>query len=174
MRGYFGIGVEGISKAANLGALMRTAHAFGASFCFTIGAAHNARGTAQTDTSKSRGHVPLYEWDGLAQLRLPSGCAMVGIELSEDAVMLPSFRHPRQCAYILGPERGSLSPAAQQLCSHIVQIPTRFCINVSLAAALTLYDRTLCFGGFPERPLMPGGPDMAAMEQWKIAKAREH
>ena len=31
-RGYFGIGAEGISKPMNLGALMRTAHAFGASF----------------------------------------------------------------------------------------------------------------------------------------------
>ena len=31
MRGYFGIGVEGISKPMNLGSLFRTAHAFGAS-----------------------------------------------------------------------------------------------------------------------------------------------
>ena len=37
VRGYFGIGVEGVSKSANAGALLRTAHAFGASFCFTIG-----------------------------------------------------------------------------------------------------------------------------------------
>ena len=29
-RGYFGIGVEGVSKSANVGALLRTAHAFGA------------------------------------------------------------------------------------------------------------------------------------------------
>jgi len=37
-RGYFGIGVEGISKPMNAGNLFRTAHAFGASFVFTIGA----------------------------------------------------------------------------------------------------------------------------------------
>ena len=37
MRGYFGIGIEGVSKPMNLGSLMRTAHAFGASFCFAIG-----------------------------------------------------------------------------------------------------------------------------------------
>ena len=30
MKGYFGIGVEGISKAVNVGTLFRTAHAFGA------------------------------------------------------------------------------------------------------------------------------------------------
>jgi tRNA G18 (ribose-2'-O)-methylase SpoU len=37
-RGYFAIGVEGISKPVNLGNLLRSAHAFGASFVFTIGA----------------------------------------------------------------------------------------------------------------------------------------
>jgi len=42
MRGYFGIGVEGISKSMNAGALFRTAHAFRASFMFTV-AAHYAR-----------------------------------------------------------------------------------------------------------------------------------
>ena len=36
MRGYFGIGVEGISKPMNLGAILRTAHAFRASFAFAI------------------------------------------------------------------------------------------------------------------------------------------
>src|SRR3546814_8737917 len=34
MRGYFAIGAEGISKPMNLGSLMRSAHAFGASFFF--------------------------------------------------------------------------------------------------------------------------------------------
>jgi tRNA G18 (ribose-2'-O)-methylase SpoU len=40
-RGYFTIGIEGASKAVNFGNLLRSAHAFGASFVFTIGA--NAR-----------------------------------------------------------------------------------------------------------------------------------
>ena len=35
MRGYFGMGVERISKAMNMGAIMRTAHAFGAGFAVT-------------------------------------------------------------------------------------------------------------------------------------------
>ena len=36
MRGYFAIGAERISKPMNLGNLLRSAHAFGASFFFTI------------------------------------------------------------------------------------------------------------------------------------------
>lgn len=172
MRGYFGIGVQGISKAYNLGAMLRTAHAFGASFAYTVGAHHKALEIKRTDTSGSKNHVPFYEWDNTDALILPKGCTLVGIELTDDAVDLPSFRHPLNCAYILGPEQGSLTPDMQSRCSHIVKIPTKFCINVSLAAALTLYDRTLCFGGYPERPVRPGGPELGAVEAWKTPSYR--
>jgi len=160
MRGYFGIGVEGISKAYNLGAVLRTAHAFGASFAFTVNAHHNALEVRRTDTSRSDTHMPLYEWAEPEAVILPKNCPLVGIELTDTAIDLPSFRHPKTCAYILGPEMGSLSPEMQARCVHIVKIPTKFCINVSLAAALTLYDRTLCHGGYPERPVRVGGPEM--------------
>ena len=40
MRGYFGIGAEGISKPMNVGNLVRSAHAFGASFLFLVDAHH--------------------------------------------------------------------------------------------------------------------------------------
>ena len=93
-------------------------------------------------------------------------CELVGIELTEDAVDLPSFRHPLNAAYILGPEAGSLSPHLQERCEHIVKIPTKFCLNVSLAAALTLYDRTLSMGGYPARPVRPGGAIIPPMTGW--------
>jgi tRNA G18 (ribose-2'-O)-methylase SpoU len=38
MRGYFGIAAAGISKPMNLGNLMRSAHALGASFVFLVDA----------------------------------------------------------------------------------------------------------------------------------------
>jgi hypothetical protein len=52
MRGYFGIGAEGISKPMNLGNLIRSAHAFGASFIFLIDAHYTAR-SALSDTSQA-------------------------------------------------------------------------------------------------------------------------
>ena len=58
MRGYFGVGVEGISKSYNLGAVLRTANAFGASFAFTIGATNKALEIRRTDTSRSDLHMP--------------------------------------------------------------------------------------------------------------------
>ncbi len=41
-RGYFAIGAERMSKSLNLGNLMRSAHGFGASFTFTVGATYRA------------------------------------------------------------------------------------------------------------------------------------
>ena len=79
------------------------------------------------------------------------------IELTDDAVMLPTFRHPPQAAYILGPEKGNLSDETLARCAHVVKIPTKFCINVSLAGALVMYDRHLSMGGYAPRPIMPGG-----------------
>ena len=158
MRYYFGIGVEEISKPMNLGALMRSAHAFGASFFFTINAAPKLREAYHSDTSRSFDHVPYYPWASLDEMRLPKGCALVGVELTDDAIELPRFQHPNAAAYVLGRERGSLSPALLARCRHVVKIPTRFCINVGLAGALVMYDRLLAHGGYPARPIMPGGP----------------
>lgn len=160
MRGYFGIGAEEISKEMNLGALMRTAHAFGASFFFTVNAAPKLRTAYKSDTSRSFDHMPYYPWDTLGDLRLPQGCVLVGVELTDDAVALPAFKHPQAAAYVLGRERGSLSPEMQARCSHIVKIPTKFSLNVGLAGALVMYDRVVSLGGYPARPIMPGGPPM--------------
>ncbi len=45
-------------------------------------------------------------------------------------------------------------------CKHVVKIPTRFCVNVGLAGAIIMYDRLLAHGGYPARPIMPGGPKL--------------
>src|SRR6478609_5380705 len=82
-RGYFAIGIEGASKAVNLGNLLRSAHAFGASFVFTVG----------------------------AELRLPRGCRLVGIEFLDEAVALPAFAHAVQGALHAPP---SLLPGGGQ------------------------------------------------------------
>ena len=85
-------------------------------------------------------------------------CVLVGVEIVDDAIELPSFRHPRAAAYVLGPERGVLSPAMLALCSHVVRIPTRFSINLALCGALVMYDRLITLGRFAPRPVAAGGP----------------
>ena len=161
MRGFFGIGVEGLSKPMNAGSLFRSAHAFGASFLFTVGAEYK-RGTAGlADTSDAPDEVPLYECATIAELDLPSGCRLVGVELVDGAAELPSFRHPRQAAYVLGPERGTLSPEMLEICEFTVKIPTKFCINVATAGAIVMYDRMINLGRYGARPVMVGGDPIA-------------
>ncbi len=157
MRGFFAIGVERISKPMNVGALMRTAHAFGASFFFTIDAHHTIKG-AKSDTSKAAGHLPYYPWRGVEDIDLPTGCTLIGVELLDQAAELPSFRHPLRAAYVFGPERGSLSKPLLKLCDHVVKIPTSFCINVATAGAIVMYDRAISLGRYAERPVRAGGP----------------
>lgn len=157
MRGYFGIGIEGVSKAMNAGGLFRTAHAFGASFVFLIGPQYSRRRGANADTSDTPGSIPLYEFPDAKSLRLPRDCKLVGIEFLDSAEVLPSFRHPRAAAYVLGHERGYLSPEILELCDDVVKIPTRFSLNLSVAGAIVMYDRLLTAGRFAERPVVPGG-----------------
>lgn len=157
-RGFFGIGVERISKPMSLGSLLRTAHAFGASFVFTVDAACPAAAVQRSDTADTPQGVPMYGFADPAALTLPRGCVLIGVERLDAAVELPSFRHPHRAAYVLGPERGSLSPELLARCEFVVRIPTRFGINVGLAGALVMYDRLLSLGRFARRPLLPGGP----------------
>ena len=158
MRGYFGIGVEGISKAMNIGSIFRTAHAFEAEFVFTVGATYSVSEGGKVDTSSSLNHTPFYQFPDQNSLVLPEKCTLVGVELTEESIELPSFRHPARAAYVLGPERNSLSSEMVNLCEFVVKIPMQFCVNVSIAAAIVMYDRVQSMGRFQRRPERPGGP----------------
>ncbi len=152
MRGYFAVGVEGVSKAMNLGNLLRIAHAFGASFFFAVDARIKLA-DAQSDTSRAQGQIPYYAFPAIGDFRLPKGCELVGVEITDDAIELPRFRHPIRGAYVFGAERMSLSNQMLERCAHVVKIPTRFSINVGMAGAIVLYDRLVSLGGYGARPV---------------------
>ena len=155
MRGYFGVGVDGISKAMNLGNMSRIANAFGAGFFFTINA--NVKfSDAQSDTSRAQQALPYYCFHDVGEFRLPVGCSLVAVEITEDAVELPRFRHPLRAAYVFGAERLSISPEVLKRAAFVVKIPMKFSINVGMAGAIVLYDRLISLGGYPARPIAPG------------------
>jgi tRNA(Leu) C34 or U34 (ribose-2'-O)-methylase TrmL len=129
-------------------------------FVFTIGADPAALET-RADTSKAASHLPLYHWRSVAEMRLPKGCRLVGVELLDEAVELPNFAHPSQAAYVLGPERGALSPELVARCHHVLRIPTAFSLNLATAGAIVMYDRLRCLGRFAARPIAPGGGGQA-------------
>ena len=68
-RGYFGIGVEGISKPMNFGNLSRSAFGFGASFVFTVSPGKYI-GKPPSDTTRSMDHMPWYTFDTVDEMRL--------------------------------------------------------------------------------------------------------
>jgi len=158
MRGYFAIGIERVSKPGNIGNLMRTAHGFGAAFVFALranykGDARKAIAKPHSDTAKTADAVPYYEYDDLDALVLPRGCRLVAVEMVEEAVALPSFRHPLKAAYILGGERVSVSQETLARADDIIKIPTKFSLNVATAGAIVMYDRLMSYGRFPRRPV---------------------
>jgi len=160
VKGYFGIGVEGINKPFNVGNLFRSAHAFDASFVFTVAATYKRSEGTLADTSDTLANLPFYAFPSVNEFLLPKGCALVGVELVDDAVELPSFTHPRCAAYVLGPEKSSLSPEMTARCDHVIKIPTKFCLNVGIAGVVVIYDRLISMGRFPPRPVMAGGPPL--------------
>ncbi len=163
MQGYFGVGLEKSSKPMNAGNLFRTAHAFGASFLFTVSAVYSVN-KAKSDTSAAPRNIPWYDFSSAGDLKLPGGCVLVGIEFIEDALELPVFRHPSNAAYILGPEIGSLSPEILQRCRHVVKIPSSFCLNVATTGAIVLYDRIRTLGNYGERPVSTTGESLPPLE----------
>ena len=175
LRGYFGVGVDGISKPMNLGNLVRIAHAFDASFFFSI-APKLKLSDAQSDTSRAQGALPFYSFAKPSELRLPLGCRLVGVEITDEAIELPRFRHPSRAAYIFGAERFSLSPRVLKACDFVVKIPTRFSINVGMAGAIVLYDRLMSQGGY-SRPVKAGGEgaEVPPLHTWgaPLAKPRD-
>ncbi len=66
-----------MSKPINVGNLTRSAHAFGASFVFTVSASCDLT-DSPADTSNMAAQVPVYPFSSLESMRLPrEGCALV-------------------------------------------------------------------------------------------------
>lgn len=139
-RGYFGIGIERGKTSANIGTLWRSAHIFGAAFIFTIGHRYKKQ---PSDTMFTSRHIPLWSYETFADFyaHMPHDCRLIGVELDDRAVALDNFSHPERCIYLLGAEDHGLSREARERCHQLVQLPGDFCLNVSVAGSIVLYDR---------------------------------
>jgi len=139
-RGYFGIGIERCKSGVNVGTLWRSAYCLGAAFIFTIGGRYHRQAS---DVTKSWRHIPLLEFTDVTDFAAhrPYDCQVVGVELCDRASPLETFAHPHRAVYLLGPEDGSLSQAAMDMCQHIVRFDSRYCLNVASAGTVVMYDR---------------------------------
>lgn len=71
----------------------------------------------------------------------PSDVVPVAVELTPSSENLVHFEHPEKALYVFGPEDGSLPKVARMHSHRVVQIPTRHCLNLSMAVGTVLYDR---------------------------------
>jgi tRNA(Leu) C34 or U34 (ribose-2'-O)-methylase TrmL len=65
----------------------------------------------------------------------------VAVEVRPNCEMLQHFVHPENALYVFGPEDGSLGHVPLSFCHRFVAIPTRHCLNLSMAVGTVLFDR---------------------------------
>jgi tRNA G18 (ribose-2'-O)-methylase SpoU len=144
-RGYFGIGIVGGKTPENVGTLWRSAGILGASFIFTAGARYPKQAS---DTIKAWKHTPFHELDdplAALDLILPLGCVPVAVETGGRP--LATYRHPERAIYILGAESTGIPEAVLERCRDRITIPGDYCLNVSVAGSIVMYDRIAKGGG---------------------------
>lgn len=86
---------------------------------------------------------------------LPPGTIPVCIELVENSVPLTTFEHPKNAAYIFGPEDGSVRQVVRRFCHHFVHIPTHHCLNLSQAVNMVLGHRRMINQLMGEEEIVP-------------------
>lgn len=139
-RGYFGIGIENTKTKANIGTLWRSAYSLGASFIFVIG---NRYKHQASDTVKTMKHIPLYHYDTFEEFykSMPKDCMLIGVDNLSGARELEGYGHPERAIYLLGAEDNGLTKKALEHCHSLVKFNSTYCLNVSVAGSIVMYDR---------------------------------
>jgi len=137
---FFGIGIQNGKTPENLGVLWRSAQNLGASFIFTIG---NRYAKQACDTHNAVKAMPYFHYETFDDFynNLPKGARLVGVELTNDAMDLETFNHPRRCVYLLGAEDHGLTNKAIEKAHHLVKFKSELSLNVSVAGSIIMYDR---------------------------------
>ena len=79
--------------------------------------------------------------------RFEKGVTPVAIERRQNSENLVDFIHPENAVYVFGPEDGSVHKSLLSLCHRFVVIPSNYCLNLSAAVNVVLYDRIMKEGG---------------------------
>lgn len=137
MRGYAAIGLDRPKDKANLGGVLRAAGCYGASLVVVGG---DRMGKFSTDTQKAYRHIPCIDVADVMDV-VPFGAIPVVIELCDRAKSLVTFTHPERAFYIFGPEDGSVQKKIIGTAPLVIQVPTRFCMNLAATVNVVLYDR---------------------------------
>lgn len=138
-RGFSAIGLDRCKSKENLGGVLRAAGCYGASMVAVSG---ERMGKYATDTMRAYRHIPCLEVVDIMDA-IPFGAIPVVIELCDRAKPINNFVHPEAAFYIFGPEDGSVKKEIIDRVPHVIQIPTKFCMNLAATVNVVLFDRLM-------------------------------
>jgi len=138
----FAIAAWNISKEHNVGSLVRTAHATGASEVLLVGErewnVEAARTAEQFTTVRFLSGI-----DALRRHLRTNAWRLVAVELDPRAMNLFEARYPDRPCFLLGAERGGVPPELLDEAAVIVQIPQWGLVpslNLAVAGSIVIYD----------------------------------
>lgn len=65
----------------------------------------------------------------------------MGIEKTADSRNIRNFVHPERCIYLLGAEDYGLPKDILDKCYSVIHIESKYCLNVSIAGSIVMFDR---------------------------------
>ena len=134
--------VYNVSKASNVGPLLRTAVAFSASAVAVVG----ARRLSTFGHQRTARFLPVAHYGDVrsaAQHIRAQGFELVGIEIGEEATELSAFAFSERTAFVPGNEGGGLNAAVRPYIDRLVYIRQSGAgtasLNVATAVGIVLY-----------------------------------
>lgn len=151
--------VHSVAKKANIGNMLRSACAFGVKQVVIVGQKKNVQYFGAQGTHR---HVDMVFVDKLEQAVSyvkNKGCAIIGIEILDNAVSILDAPFEGNTAFILGNEGDGLSQAQMRICDKFVYIPQYGCgtasLNVTVAASI-VFQHFATFANLPVTPFKEG------------------
>lgn len=135
------IAIENLGHDFNIGSIVRTANALGASSVHIVGRRRwNRRGAMVTDRYLPVDHFS--EVDSFVTDARRRGRTLVGIDILDESTPLETAQLPPNAVLVFGEEGAGLSPAMRAQCDaihHITQYGSTRSMNVGHAAAIAMW-----------------------------------
>jgi TrmH family RNA methyltransferase len=139
------IALDGVQDPANVGAIIRSADAFGRiPLLLSMGTADINSPKVIRSAMGSAFRLPVYRAEltnALCELK-ERGFVIVGAALSQDAEKLGDFAFAEKCVIIIGSEGQGISPEVTALCDKKIYIPIQNAesLNAAVAASIIIYE----------------------------------
>ena len=139
---FCGLGFLYPKHEQNVAIAFRSAVAMGlADFLFTVGPCQYVR--PQADTIDSYKLKPCWQFDDVMEMvkKRPLCTELVAVELTDDAVPIEEFEHPKRALYLLGNERDGFGDNIRHFKKRVKLPSIGVSMNVAIASSVILYDR---------------------------------